>query len=248
MTTATKRSKLGTLINAALVALAFGLLGLVIWRNADKIREVFSRGYDLQLMSWGDGSGVPTSGRNLVIVGTDNDGRLHIRIFDANGDEVTDTDETKLAATRAGAISTLKQRLPGLSPPRVLTLAEKARLVDEATSIVGQTHPLAVPKPPPGVMRIGPLGRRLPAPVDEPGKMRVALGYERFERPIKSLACLDPQGELLATIDGRFIDHVRGGTWLLTIPEMPRITLRVVYFEKSELITVPIRLETGVGF
>jgi glycosyltransferase 2 family protein len=51
MTTATKRSKLGTLINAALVALAFGLLGLVIWRNADKIREVFSRPLDLRLLA-----------------------------------------------------------------------------------------------------------------------------------------------------------------------------------------------------
>ena len=28
--------------------LAFGLLGLVIWQNRDKIREVFSRPLDLQ--------------------------------------------------------------------------------------------------------------------------------------------------------------------------------------------------------
>ncbi len=41
--TSTRHSKRGLAINAALVALAFGLLGLVIWRNADKIREVFSR-------------------------------------------------------------------------------------------------------------------------------------------------------------------------------------------------------------
>ena len=35
----------------ALVALAFGLLGLVIWRNRDKIREVFSRPLDLRLLA-----------------------------------------------------------------------------------------------------------------------------------------------------------------------------------------------------
>ena len=90
-------------------------------------------------MSWGDGSGVPTSGNNLVIVGTDNDGLLHIRIFDAEGNRITDTDETKLPSTQAGAISTLKQQLPGLLPPHVLTAAETAEVITEATSIVGQT-------------------------------------------------------------------------------------------------------------
>jgi hypothetical protein len=210
--------------------------------------RIHFKGYDLRLMSWGDGSGAPTTGRNLVIAGTDNDGLLHIRIFDASGDLVTDTDETKLDATQAGAISTLKQKLPSLLPPRVLTLAEKAKLVGEATSIVGQTNPLAVPPLPPGAMRFGPFGRRLPPPADEPGKMRLALGYERFEKPIKSLACLDPQGELLASMEGGSLNRALGGTVFFTIPEIPRITLRVVYFEKSEIITVPIRLETGVGF
>ena len=42
-------------------------------------------GYDFRVMSWGDGSGVPPSGAKSVIVGTDNDGLLHIRIFDAAG-------------------------------------------------------------------------------------------------------------------------------------------------------------------
>ena len=93
--------------------------------------------FDLQLMPWGDGSEVPASGTDLVIVGIDEQGRLHIRIFDAGGHEITDTDETKLPATQAGAISTLKQQLPGLLPPHVLTTAEKAQLISEATSIVG---------------------------------------------------------------------------------------------------------------
>jgi hypothetical protein len=90
-------------------------------------------------MSWGDGSGVPTSGSDIVIVGVDNNGLLHIRIFDASGKEVTDTDETKLPATRAGAISALKRQIPGLLPPHVLTAAERAKVVRNATSIVGQT-------------------------------------------------------------------------------------------------------------
>ncbi len=47
MTKPAQRPKLGLIINAALVALAFGLLGLVIWRNRDKIREVFSHPLDL---------------------------------------------------------------------------------------------------------------------------------------------------------------------------------------------------------
>ena len=97
-------------------------------------------GYDLQLTSWGDGSGVPTSGHNLVVAGIDNHGLLHIRIFDADGNEVTDTDETKLTATEAGAISALKQQIPGLLPPQhALTGAEKAQLISQVTSIIGQT-------------------------------------------------------------------------------------------------------------
>jgi hypothetical protein len=97
-------------------------------------------GSDLRLMSWGDESGVPTSGNDLVIVGIDNDGLLHIRIFDAGGNRTTDTDETKLPGAQAGAISTLKRQLPGLSPPHVLTGAEKAQVLSKVTSIVGQTR------------------------------------------------------------------------------------------------------------
>ena len=83
--------------------------------------------YDLLLLSWGDGSGVPTSGKNLVIVGTDNSGLLHIRIFDANSNLITDTDETQLfnASSSAGLpaelalIATLKAELPSLLPPNL---------------------------------------------------------------------------------------------------------------------------------
>ena len=66
------------------------------------LAAVFQRGYDLRLMSWGDGSGVPASGqRLLVILGIDNNGRLHIRRFDADG-KLVDTDETKLPPRKPG--------------------------------------------------------------------------------------------------------------------------------------------------
>jgi len=75
----------------------------------------------------------------LVIVGADGTGLLHIRIFDAGGNRVTDTDETKLTTAPAGAIPTLTGKLPGLLPPHVLTGAEKAQVITGVTSIVGQT-------------------------------------------------------------------------------------------------------------
>jgi spermidine synthase len=100
----------------------------------DEIKRV-----DLRLMSWGDGSGVPTSGKNLVVVGTDNNGLLHIRIFDATGARTKDRDEKQLPA-QAAAIATLKQQLPGLLPPYKMTDDEKAQVIAEATSIVGQTQ------------------------------------------------------------------------------------------------------------
>src|SRR5262245_25427481 len=79
-----------------------------------------SGGFDLRLMSWGDGSGVPTSGKDLVVVGTDDNGLLHIRIFDAIGNRTKDTDETQLPS-QAAAIATLKQQLAGLWPAHGLT-------------------------------------------------------------------------------------------------------------------------------
>jgi hypothetical protein len=101
--------------------------------------QLFQERFDLQVMSWRDGSRVPTSGNKLVIVGFDNHDLLHIRIFDAGGKRVMDTDETKLPDAQVGAILTLKRRLQGLSAPHVLTGGEKARVIMKVTSIVAQT-------------------------------------------------------------------------------------------------------------
>jgi uncharacterized protein (TIRG00374 family) len=50
MTRPSRHPALGVFVNAALVALAFGLLGYVIWQNRVKIHEVFSRQLDLRLL------------------------------------------------------------------------------------------------------------------------------------------------------------------------------------------------------
>src|SRR5262249_45461785 len=106
--------------------------------------------FNLQLMSWGDGSGVPNAGSDFVIVGTDNSNLLHIRIFGASGNLVTDTDETKLPAAQAAAIATLKQQLPGLLPPHELTDAERAAVLRQVIAIVDQTPGLSDPAAPSG--------------------------------------------------------------------------------------------------
>jgi hypothetical protein len=121
--------------------------------------EVGLEGPDLGLMSWGEDSGVPTSGKYLVIAGTDSDGLLHIRTFDAAGVR-TDTFETRdssgalhlrianasgtvlsdelessLAPIRADAITNLKQQFRGFLPPHVLSNAERGRVLSEVTRL-----------------------------------------------------------------------------------------------------------------
>jgi uncharacterized membrane protein YbhN (UPF0104 family) len=53
--TPSRHTRINLVLNAALVALAFGLLGLVIWRNSADIRLVFSRRLDLSLLGWAIG-------------------------------------------------------------------------------------------------------------------------------------------------------------------------------------------------
>jgi hypothetical protein len=94
----------------------------------------------------------------------------------------------------------------------------------------------------------GPPAGRLSPPGGARESVRYAFDYDPLERPIKSLACLNPRGKQVVAVEGRFLNGEQGGTVLLPVPEMPSVHLRVVYFEKSGVITVPIRLETGVGF
>ena len=129
-------------------------------------------GSDLQLVSWGNRSAVPTSGQDLVIAGTDTSGLLHIRTFadagvrtdtyeameggtlhlvsaNASGVVLSDTPESSLPAAQAEAIADLKQHLPGWLPPNGLSAAEREQALSDATSITGQIDlsSLAVPGP-----------------------------------------------------------------------------------------------------
>ena len=103
------------------------------------LAQLLQGGFDLRLVSWGDRSGVPTSGKKLVVIGIDHKGLLHLRIFDAGGKRVMDTDETRLSSEQAVAIVILKQQLSGLSPPQELTGASKARVMRKVTLIALQT-------------------------------------------------------------------------------------------------------------
>ena len=82
---------------------------------------------------------MPDAGSNLVVLGTDNYGLLHIRIFDAAGNQVTDTNETQLPQAQAGAVASLKQQVLSLLPAPSLTDAEKSQLIDEVRAITGQS-------------------------------------------------------------------------------------------------------------
>jgi hypothetical protein len=120
--------------------------------------------YDLRLMSWGDGTAVPTSGNSLVVAGTDGNSLLHVRVLvasgartdafeamdgngrlrlktvDASGSVTSDLLESNLDSARAGTLSALKQQLPGLLPPHVLTPAEKLQVLGQVTSILRQAR------------------------------------------------------------------------------------------------------------
>ena len=97
-------------------------------------------GFDLQVMRWEDGTGVPPEGNNLVIVGTDVNDRLHVRIFNWEGKRVKDRDETKLDPAQAQAILALKRQLPNLLPPRVMSDGEKVRVLREIATISGKAQ------------------------------------------------------------------------------------------------------------
>jgi hypothetical protein len=91
---------------------------------------------DLKVVSWGTGPPVPTTGNNVIHLGTDDKGLLHVRSFDGGGNLVVDTDETSLPKTKAAAISTLKQELPGLLTPHRPTRDEKDKIIAELASIL----------------------------------------------------------------------------------------------------------------
>jgi hypothetical protein len=96
-------------------------------------------GFDLRLMSsLNDVRGIPTEGKNLIIVAAVKY-RLHFRILNGNGKAVVDTNEAGLAE-QARQIKALKVRLEDLWPPHELTRNDKDWVIAAVTSIIGHTH------------------------------------------------------------------------------------------------------------
>ncbi len=91
-------------------------------------------GAELRLIpALADAEPIPDEGRNLVVVATV--GRiLHFRIFDADGQRIANTDETRLPA-RAAAIETLRSELARLWPPAIPSAAEHDRIIAQVTAI-----------------------------------------------------------------------------------------------------------------
>ena len=79
---------------------------------------------------------LPIGGKNLVHV-SQMDGKLQIRIFDADSRMVVDADESRIPANRRPEIDELKKRLANLWPPRNLNGNEKTEIINKATAIVG---------------------------------------------------------------------------------------------------------------
>jgi RNA polymerase sigma factor (sigma-70 family) len=81
--------------------------------------------------------GIPTEGKNLVIV-ADVDHVLHFRIFDRAGKMVADTDEKKPTAQRMW-VEFLRQLVPKWWPPHELTRSQKQQIITAVKSIGGQS-------------------------------------------------------------------------------------------------------------
>jgi peptidoglycan hydrolase-like protein with peptidoglycan-binding domain len=83
-----------------------------------------------------DPSGIPAEGKNLLVVAAVN-GSLYLRVFDADGSPVVDTDEGALG-DQAGPVDDLKRRLESLRPPHILTAAEEGGLIVAVLAILAR--------------------------------------------------------------------------------------------------------------
>ena len=112
-----------------------------VGRTASYVVFGTSLGFDLRLMSsLNDASGIPTEGKDLIIVAAVNN-VLHFRIFDGDGKVVVDTDE-KTLTEQTRQIEALRKQLEGLWPPYELSRSDKGRVITVVTSIVGHTPSL----------------------------------------------------------------------------------------------------------
>ena len=130
--------------------------------------EVNDAGYKVRLMSW-DPLKVPTTGQNRVIAGIDSTGLLHIRVFhtgyytetfeqlpagfrnyssgtahllheDYGAGVHYNLPESSLSKARVKAIADLREQLQVFGPNHSLRANEKKQILEEVTSITGDTH------------------------------------------------------------------------------------------------------------
>ncbi|MHB1561804.1 MAG: hypothetical protein ACYC61_30510 [Isosphaeraceae bacterium] len=151
-------------------------------------------------------------------------------------------------------------RAPGVPKPGATRIKVHADLVFLAGSDE-QTAEVRDLEPKPGTSAtIGPVKLKFRDPKDLPAPPRgfprpgnapaptIAFDYQPVEKAIRSLALLGPDGRAVTTVDGSSFNGTRGGTVWFTIPAAEKVHLKVIYYEKASEITVPIRIETGVGF
>lgn len=151
-------------------------------------------------------------------------------------------------------------RAPGVPKPGATRIKVHADLVflagsDEQTAEVRDLEPkpgtsatigpVKLTFKDPKDMPVPPHGFRRPANVPAP---TIAFDYQPVEKAIRSLVLLGPDGRAVATVDGSSFNGTRGGSVWLTIPAAEKVHFKVIYYDKASEITVPIRVETGVGF
>jgi hypothetical protein len=78
--------------------------------------------------------------------------------------------------------------------------------------------------------------------------MTVAFDYGPLSKSIKELVFLDSAGKSIKTLESHMFAHDHGGSVSFMMPKVGRIDMKLVYYERSDEITVPLRLEAGVGF
>lgn len=96
-------------------------------------------GFTLQVIAWGDGSGVPKSGERLIVLGTDKQKLLHIRAFSGDGLRIVDTDEKQIKG-RSADVQALKARLSAAQQP-----VDRAWIIEKALSLAGLSYEMSPP-------------------------------------------------------------------------------------------------------
>jgi hypothetical protein len=77
-------------------------------------------------------------------------------------------------------------------------------------------------------------------------KREWALQIDPRRKPVKNIELLDAENQVIKTVQGLKFDGKSHRYYLETLPKQPE-SIRVIWYEKWELITVPITIETPLG-